>query len=100
MASSRSISREDEEEYLQLQLRCEAYDIKYNGKSMPTGQVIVKGRIIHDYHTRLQSTIDSLSTTSGHALTTINSTAKVGINKEAVRGKEGFKLDIRFNEID
>ena len=53
---------------------------------MPKGQVIAKGRIIHDYHTRLHNTIDSISITNGHAATTNNSVTNVGVNKEAVRG--------------
>ena len=83
LATKMDTPDKEEEEYLLMRLRCEAYDLKSNGKSMPKGHVVVKGRLIHDYHTRLQTILDTLATTKQPT-----AMIKFGINKEAVRGNK------------
>ena len=49
---------------------------------------MVKGRMTHDYHTRLQVILNTLPITKGPTVTINSSVPKSGINTDAVRGNE------------
>ena len=79
-----------DEEYIQMRVKCEAYEIKYGGKKMPSGQVLVARRVIHDYRQRLQTAIDMIPRGDGNKIGNkkISTTMKTAIDKDAVRGNK------------
>ena len=85
-----------EEEYLQIQLKCKAHDIKYNGKGMLKEQVMVRGRLIHDYNIRCQILLGSLQIMNGFTAMINGEISNLVINKEAVRGNEQVQ---GYNEL-
>ena len=66
------IPGKEDEELLQLRLKCDTYDVLFKGKNMPEQQVIIGGRLIHRYKQKLQSNITELQTNDGPTHTTTN----------------------------
>lgn len=78
------------EGYIQLRIKLDVYETKYSGKQMPDGQVLVGGRVIHDYKQRLQAAVDALPInaeyTNKDKKTEAITATQTKIDKEAIRG--------------
>ena len=85
-----NIPDKQEEEYLQMRIKCEAYDIRCNGKQMPEGQILAGGRVIHAHKQRLQIILDTLrgnGECEGRRKKT-EVVTKTGVSNDAVRGNK------------